>query len=143
LANGAIVNANNVTNPDLYFALRGGGNNFGIVTRFDLETFAHGQMWGGMTIYPLSTNASQFDAFYWFNENAAADPNAALILAFAYSQQAGAYIFSNSYEYIQPVVAPAVFENFTSIPNITSTARITDLLNLTVELKAAQPYGFR
>ena len=38
LANGKIVNANARSHPDLYFALRGGGNNFGIVTRFGMPT---------------------------------------------------------------------------------------------------------
>ena len=51
--------------------------------------------------------------------------------------------FSNNYEYTDPVVAPPVFENFTSIPNLTDTSRITNLLNLTEELKATQPDGFR
>ncbi|KAI1143675.1 FAD binding domain-containing protein [Hypoxylon sp. FL0543] len=37
LANGTIVNANNTTNSDLWRALKGGGSNFGIVTRFDME----------------------------------------------------------------------------------------------------------
>ncbi|KAL8919908.1 MAG: hypothetical protein Q9172_004756, partial [Xanthocarpia lactea] len=46
LANGQIKNINQTSNPDLYFALRGGGNNFGIVTRFDLQTFPQGPMWG-------------------------------------------------------------------------------------------------
>ena len=44
LANGQITNVNQQSTPDLYFALRGGGNNFGIVTRFDLETFSQGKM---------------------------------------------------------------------------------------------------
>lgn len=51
--------------------------------------------------------------------------------------------FSNDYEYTDPIVNPPVFENFTSIPNISSTARIAPLLNLTKELKATQPRGFR
>ncbi|KAH7310269.1 hypothetical protein BKA65DRAFT_601182 [Rhexocercosporidium sp. MPI-PUGE-AT-0058] len=38
LANGTIANISYTSNPDLYFALRGGGKNFGVVTRFDLET---------------------------------------------------------------------------------------------------------
>lgn len=141
LANGSIVNANNVTNTDLYFALRGGGNNFGIVTRFDLETFGHGQIWGGMAVYPLSTNATQFDAYYWFNKNAAKDPKAALILAVVYVQ--GQYFFSNDYEYTDPVVTPAVFGNFTSIPNISDSTRITNLLNLTTEIKDTEAKGIR
>ncbi|KAJ5657925.1 6-hydroxy-D-nicotine oxidase [Penicillium longicatenatum] len=38
LANGRLVNANATENADLYCALKGGGSNFGIVTRFDLDT---------------------------------------------------------------------------------------------------------
>ncbi|KAI0138591.1 6-hydroxy-D-nicotine oxidase [Hypoxylon sp. NC0597] len=38
LANSTIVNANITEKPDLYRALKGGGANFGIVTRFDIET---------------------------------------------------------------------------------------------------------
>jgi len=37
LTDGQIVNANKTTNPDLWKALKGGGSNFGIVTRFDVE----------------------------------------------------------------------------------------------------------
>ncbi len=95
-----------------------------------------------MTVYPLSANASIYDAYYWFNKNADGDPNAALIVATAYVQGAG-YFFSNDYEYVDPVINPPVFDNFTSIPNISDTTRITDLNNLTVELKNTQPDGFR
>ena len=53
LANGSISNVNNQSYPDLYFSLRGGGNQFGIVTRFDLETFTQGPVWGGHSFYLL------------------------------------------------------------------------------------------
>jgi hypothetical protein len=53
LANGTIVHASPTTHPDLYFALRGGGNNFGIVTRFDLEAYRYGSLWGGMMVFLL------------------------------------------------------------------------------------------
>ncbi|KAF2874702.1 hypothetical protein BDV95DRAFT_656231 [Massariosphaeria phaeospora] len=39
LSNGAIVNANASFNPDFFAALKGGGANFGIVTRFTLRVF--------------------------------------------------------------------------------------------------------
>ncbi|TLD13120.1 uncharacterized protein PgNI_02687 [Pyricularia grisea] len=39
LANGSIVSASADENADLYRVLKGGSNNFGIVTRFDLNTF--------------------------------------------------------------------------------------------------------
>ncbi|GAQ44259.1 hypothetical protein AtubIFM55763_011527 [Aspergillus tubingensis] len=38
LADGKLINANSNENSDLFRALKGGGSNFGIVTRFDLET---------------------------------------------------------------------------------------------------------
>ncbi|TDZ24366.1 Bifunctional solanapyrone synthase [Colletotrichum orbiculare MAFF 240422] len=39
LADGSIVEANATQDADLFKALKGGGNNLGIVTRFDLRTF--------------------------------------------------------------------------------------------------------
>ncbi|KAJ3497736.1 hypothetical protein NLG97_g1682 [Lecanicillium saksenae] len=50
LPNGTITNASPGVNPDLYFALRGGGSSFGIVTRFDFEAFPHDAFWGGSDI---------------------------------------------------------------------------------------------
>lgn len=47
LPDGTIVNANPDSYPDIYFALRGGGSSFGIVTRFDLQAYPHGKFWGG------------------------------------------------------------------------------------------------
>ena len=54
LANGSIAQINQRTRPDLYWALRGGGNNFGVVTRFDLETFPSFSSWGGSAAFMLS-----------------------------------------------------------------------------------------
>ncbi|KAH8684498.1 hypothetical protein BGZ60DRAFT_478650 [Tricladium varicosporioides] len=51
LANGSIVNVNQESSPDLYWALRGGGNNFGIVTKFELETYPQGLASGGYNFY--------------------------------------------------------------------------------------------
>lgn len=54
LANGTISNVGYDSHPDLFFALRGGGNQFGIVTRFDLNTYPQGPVWGGHSYYFLS-----------------------------------------------------------------------------------------
>ncbi|KAH9988007.1 hypothetical protein F4779DRAFT_624119 [Xylariaceae sp. FL0662B] len=47
LASGSIVNASAHENPELWVALRGGGNNLGVVTRFDFRTFKQGPLYGG------------------------------------------------------------------------------------------------
>lgn len=49
LANGTITDVNYYSHPDLYWALRGGGAGFGIVTRFDLETHPLERVWGDLT----------------------------------------------------------------------------------------------
>jgi FAD/FMN-containing dehydrogenase len=47
-ASGIIVNASPTSYPDLYWALRGGGNNFGLVIRFNMATIPFADnMWGG------------------------------------------------------------------------------------------------
>ncbi|KAL2059793.1 hypothetical protein VTL71DRAFT_10177 [Oculimacula yallundae] len=51
LANGSLTNINQASSPDLFFALRGGGNNFGIVTHFDMDIYPQGQIWGGQRFY--------------------------------------------------------------------------------------------
>jgi FAD/FMN-containing dehydrogenase len=39
LSSGEIINANALSHPDLWQALKGGSSNFGVVTRFDIEAF--------------------------------------------------------------------------------------------------------
>ena len=36
-ADSSVVRANSEENPDLFWALRGGGGNFGVVTEFDVK----------------------------------------------------------------------------------------------------------
>lgn len=59
MANGSMANINYDSHPDLFWALRGGGPNFGIVTRFDLETYRQGPVWGGNVFYAFSDSAER------------------------------------------------------------------------------------
>ncbi|KAF2730850.1 FAD-binding domain-containing protein [Polyplosphaeria fusca] len=51
LADGSIVHANADANADLWVALKGGLNNFGIVTSMSMRTFSAGPIWGGLAYY--------------------------------------------------------------------------------------------
>lgn len=51
LASGEIIHANTSENSDLLVALRGGLNNFGIVTSFTMKTIPNRNMWGGVGFY--------------------------------------------------------------------------------------------
>ncbi|KAK2599014.1 hypothetical protein QQS21_005548 [Conoideocrella luteorostrata] len=131
---------------DLYWALRGGGNNFGIVTRFDVATYPQGDLWAGAQIFLLTeeTSTAITNAFYHLAINSPKDPYAQVIIAYAYAQSQGAYIIASDLQYGRPTPNPSILKNFTSIPgHVTNTLRVTDLAGLTLEFNNTNPSGFR
>ena len=53
-ATGEVVQADETTNPDLFWALRGGGGNFGVVTRFEYRLHEIDRVYGGFMILPAT-----------------------------------------------------------------------------------------
>jgi len=54
-ADGKYLRASENEHPDLFWALRGGGGNFGIVTRFEFQLYPVGpEVLSGLVVYPLS-----------------------------------------------------------------------------------------
>jgi len=53
-AEGTLVHASETDNPDLFWALRGGGGNFGVVTRFEIQLHEVPNVYGGPIFYPAS-----------------------------------------------------------------------------------------
>ncbi|OOF97839.1 hypothetical protein ASPCADRAFT_513492 [Aspergillus carbonarius ITEM 5010] len=61
LASGLLITANATSHPDLWLALRGGANNFGIVTRYHMRIFAQTRFWGASIYYFSPSFPSQID----------------------------------------------------------------------------------
>src|SRR5215831_12647224 len=57
-ADGQLRKASATEHPDLFWALRGGGGNFGVVTAFEYQLHPVSQVLGGMVLYPLEQAAA-------------------------------------------------------------------------------------
>ncbi len=62
-ANGRLIRANTEENQDLFWALRGGGGNFGVVTSFTYRLHPVGPLLAGLLAHPLS-EAKKVLSFY-------------------------------------------------------------------------------
>ncbi|GAB1737424.1 hypothetical protein NU219Hw_g1569t1 [Hortaea werneckii] len=143
LASGRIVNATQDSHHDLWLALKGGSNNFGIVTAIEQEVFEQGDLWGGSVGFDESTFDQQFAAFEAFTGNPDYDPYASLIHSMIYNFTTKTWFTIAQFEYTKPEAHPPVFENFTSLPTTFSTTRISNLTDLTEELAVSNPGGQR
>ncbi|KAF2133808.1 FAD-binding domain-containing protein [Dothidotthia symphoricarpi CBS 119687] len=143
-ASGVIINVSRTKFPDLYWALRGGGNNFGIVTKFNLESFSQGQIWGGFRVHLEPQYPALIEAFANMVESATEDPKAVQILSFAVT--AGSPAAQIELEYIVPVDnanPPAILKEYLSIPAIMDGTANRTLASATDNLSAQMPDGHR
>lgn len=62
-ADGCLMTASADENPDLFWALRGGGGNFGVVTSFEFRLHPVGTVYAGPILYPLE-RAAELLRFY-------------------------------------------------------------------------------
>ena len=81
LASGEFVQASAEQNPDLFWALRGGGGNFGIVTSFEFRLHKLGpEVLAGLVVYPLDQAHAVFEGYRTFTAQAPDEMTAWLVL---------------------------------------------------------------
>jgi FAD/FMN-containing dehydrogenase len=73
LADGSIVDADAERESDLFWALRGGGGNFGVVTQFSFRAHPVSSVQAGPVLYDLADAA---DVLRWYREFLPAQPRA-------------------------------------------------------------------
>ncbi|CAG8008186.1 unnamed protein product [Penicillium olsonii] len=118
LADGSIVQANKTSNQDLFWALKGGSSNFGIVTRFDLETVKSRKVWAGSH----TVSAQYIDQFLAAAATYASniyDPKTHVVPALVPGETtlASVILFYDS----DNTSYPEIFKPFTDIPAVSST----------------------
>ncbi len=70
LADGSFVTVNANQNTDLFWAIRGGGGNFGIVTAFKFQAHAVKTVIGGPTLWPIEKTEEIMEWYHEFLLNA-------------------------------------------------------------------------
>ena len=70
LADGSFVTVNANQNSDLFWAIRGGGGNFGIVTSFKFQAHKVKNVIGGPTLWPIERTEEIMEWYHKFINNA-------------------------------------------------------------------------
>lgn len=141
LADGSIVEANEVQNTDLFRGLRGGSSNFGIVTRIDLKTFKQGPVWAATIYSPLSTVDDQIKIFANLSKAESYDENASFFTGFGYSQSKNMTVVTNDLVYTKAVENPPHYQAFLDQPSFYSASSLTSMTALSQQKASYLPPG--
>jgi hypothetical protein len=68
-ADGRLVRCDRENEPDLFWALRGGGGSFGVVTAIELELFPIAQAYAGVLFYPIERGREVLHAWRELTQN--------------------------------------------------------------------------
>ncbi|KAK4114716.1 FAD linked oxidase-like protein [Canariomyces notabilis] len=113
LANGSVVQASATNNPGLFWALKGGGSNFGIVTSFELYTVPVHEVWvEGLAFSPAQVLAV-FDAYAAFQKSPTPDLKATVSVVVSLDIVLVALLYSASASSRPAAFAP--FENLSPL----------------------------
>ncbi|KAK4164099.1 hypothetical protein QBC43DRAFT_379012 [Cladorrhinum sp. PSN259] len=142
LANGTVVTASRDRNSDLWWGLRGGSNNFGIVTKIELVTFRQGPLWSVMTFNPVSVVDKQAKIYSKIAAAENYDENASFLTGWGYSAAAGLTVALNQLVYTRPTggVSPPVYRDILTFPTVfNATPVVANMSTIAIEAVANTP----
>ncbi|KAL4802587.1 hypothetical protein BDV18DRAFT_154258 [Aspergillus unguis] len=117
LVNGSIANANKHENADLWKALKGGGSNFGIVTRFDLEALPDTKIARGERAISAQYTGQFMDAIVGFTEQQQRGDADALVAILMHTE--GEDVLATIEVNTEGVENSTAFKSFNQLPQIT------------------------
>lgn len=143
-ATGAIVRASATQHSDLFWALKGGGNNFGLVVNFNLKTIPleGGKMWGGARTYMPEQFDKVAEAFHNLILNAEDDNKAGMWHVYGYYNKS-AFAIPTLY-YAEPNGGEAaIWDEFNAIPAAVDATQDRIIAEFAAEGMATTPPGLR
>lgn len=136
LPNGTITSINS-NDTDLWFALRGGMNNFGIMTKFVLKSFPQSKIWGGIILHPPNQLDAVKDALVKYQNHTDVKASAAVVLNHA----SGQLISGSFLLYDAPVPPQGLFADLLAIPTTLKNVSTRSLSDLILSLSAINRPG--
>ena len=79
-ADGRLLHVSNDSHPELFWALKGGSGNFGIVTALEFELVPVDTIFGGAVLYPIADAPRVFEAFSSWTDTLPEDITASIAL---------------------------------------------------------------
>ena len=80
-ADGRFLTASATQHPDLFWGLRGGGGNFGVVTSFEYQLHPVGPVLGGLVFYPMKEAQGLLKFYHEFTGSAPDEVSPVAVLA--------------------------------------------------------------
>lgn len=141
LGNGTIIETSEEENSDLFIALKGGGSNFGIVTRIDLGTFETHPIWQMRKQYPEAAGGPFVGALKRWTDGLENYPNGSAIVFWSHRfRLEETLVLSGLSDITGRELAPA-FDELASIPGNTSCE--TGHSNMSTIALREQAAGYR
>lgn len=143
-ASGLIVTASPTSYSDLFWALRGGGNNFGLVVKFNLKAYSlpGGSLWGGTKVFTEDQFPKVYKAFANLVANSPQDTNAGQWLAMVL-QPGGLKIAAAELYYAKPVANAPIFNEYNAIPAVADSTAFRTLPEYAKANQDSNPNGLR
>ena len=142
-ASGQILEVNSTSYPDLFWALKGGSGNFGVVTRFDVTTYPGSNVYAGTIEYDSSAITAFIEALEAFVSPGGGidDPTSAILPNMDIDPSSGtmtanAFVFNNGNN-------TSSFDNFTSLSTLSSTVQVKKYNDFIAESVSSGNRSFR
>lgn len=143
LSNGTILDVNKLSHPSLFWALKMGSTNYGIVTRFDMITYPQGDVWAGVQIYPISDGPDLLDNLVTYTKNLHEDPKGFLASGIIWDSRSRKYAAWSAQTYLDPTPYPLLFHGLKSLSPYMDTMAISPLSDATTNMGKLFPSGGR
>ena len=136
LANGSLIEVDQTHYSDLFRAQKGGGNNFGVITRYDLYLYEGGPVLGGLVVAPENQTSKWLDLTYDYSvRQAVQDVKTHALPAIAYVAE-GNVVFSETplyYNDHNSSTLPPIMSGWNNMTTLSNTVRRTNYSSLAAE----------